>query len=146
MDERTNTETRRQYLEINVVEPISGQTQTVLISYDRLHNSIKKRGMGEIMCAGHTVPHVLQNPTAVFERLCLDDDEDTRGYGWRCYSGIPEHDYSIDGRELEPRSDRVFVVFVNTEFVAYNWRWVKCDPFDSRLPIKHKTRFKRKLL
>lgn len=145
MDANKSTETRRQYLEISAIEPISGQTHTVLISYDRLH-SVKKRGMGEIMCARYTVPYILQHPAAVFEGLCLDEDEDVRGYGWRCYSGIPEHDYSNDGQELEPRFDRVFVVFVNTGFVAYNWRWLKCDSIDRRLPINHETRFKRKVL
>ena len=146
MDDTGQTKTtRRQYLEVNAVEPISGQTQIVQISYNRLQ-SMKKRSMGEIKCARFTVPYILQHPTAVFEGLCLEEDEDARGYGWRCYCGIPENDYSIDGKELETRSNRVFVVFVNTENVAYNWRWIKCDPTDSRLPINHETRFKKRCL
>ncbi len=145
MEDTGNEETRRQNLEVNAIEPISGKTQTIQISYRRLHN-IAKRGMGEIKCAKFTIPYILQHPTSVFEGLCLDEDEDTRGYGWRCYCGIPENDYSRDGEELEPRDNRIFVVFVNTENVAYNWHWIKCDPSHINLPINYKTRFKKRLL
>ncbi len=145
MDVPKQAHTRREFLEISAVEPKSGKTQTIQISYNRLHN-IKKRGMGEIKCACYTVPYILQHPTSIFEGLCLDEDEDARGYGWRCYCGIPEHDYSVDGQELLSRSDRVFLVFVNDESVAYNWVWVKCDESDSKLPINYEIRFKKRLL
>lgn len=145
MENKEKKETRRQYLKINAIDPFSGKTCTVQISYIKLQ-SIKKRGLGEIKYAKYTVPYILQHPTSIFEGLCLDEDEDARGYGWRCYCGIPEKDYSVSGEELEPRENRVFVVFVNNENVAYNWGWVKCDPIDHNLPINHETRFKRNIL
>lgn len=145
MDDAGKAHTRREYLKVSAINPDTGKTIIVQISYDRLHN-IAKRGKGEIECARYTVPYILQHPTAIFKGLCLEEDEDARGYGWRCYCGIPEHDYSLDGQELPPRSNKVFLVFVNDELVAYNWVWVKCDEFHNELPIDYKTRFKEKLL
>lgn len=137
---------RREGLEIEAVDPVTGKMLSVIISYDRLH-FIKKQGNGAIMLARYAVPYILQRPVQVFEGLRLDEDEDPRGVGWRCYCGIPEHDFSVvDGAELPPRENRVFLVFVNIDKVAYNWAWVKCDEHDHRLPINHKTRFKKPLL
>lgn len=145
MDHFDKAQTRRSFLEIEALEPSSGRTETVLISYDRLQ-AVKKRGLGEILCAAKTVPEVLQCPTAVFEGLCSDEDEDYRGVGWRCYCGIPKHDYSFEGHELSPRPKRVFLVFVNVERVAYNWRWEKCDETDDNLPINYQNRFKTRCI
>ena len=72
--------------------------------------------------------------------------EDRRGYGWRCYCGIPEHSYRSDGSEARPYADQVYLVFVNDERVAYNWRWERADPDDSTLPVDHQTRFRQRLL
>jgi len=40
----------------------------------------------------------------------------------------------------------VYLVFVNEEGVAYNWRWEKCDADDLTLPIDHATRFRKRIL
>jgi hypothetical protein len=40
----------------------------------------------------------------------------------------------------------VYLVFVNDETVAYNWRWEKADPDQPTLPVGHATRFKKRLL
>jgi hypothetical protein len=145
MDGKEEIQTRRESLEISAVEPNSGRPFTVLISYHRLHG-IKKSGSRAIKEAKYTVTHILQNPTAIFEGLCYDEDEDSRGYGWRCYCGIPQCDYTLDGQELPPRNKRVFLVFVNTDKMAYNWRWEKCDEHDNRLPIDYENRFKKRCL
>ncbi len=145
MDEAKKTQTRRERLSIDAVDPESGKMLSVFTSYERVH-FIKRQGRGAIMCAGNTVPYILQHPTAIFEGLCFDEDEDMRGVGWRCYCGIPECDFSNDGEELPTRPNRVFLVFVNSERVAYNWSWVKCDENDKKLPTNYKTRFKKRLL
>ena len=102
--------------------------------------------MGHANECGHIVPMILQQPTAIFEGLREDADEDRRGYGWRCYCGIPEHAYHADGTERPPYPGQVYLVFVNDEHVAYNWRWERADPDNPRLPENHQQRFKRKLL
>jgi hypothetical protein len=108
--------------------------------------AVARRSMAHAKECGIIVPHVLQSPTAVFEGLRLDEDEDLRGVGWRCYCGIPDHAYHSDGSERSPYPGQVYLVFVNDEGVAYNWRWEKADPDNLRLPQNHANRFKKKLL
>ena len=85
-------------------------------------------------------------PTAVFEGLRRDEDEEPKGVGWRCYCGVPDCSYRRDGTETAPYPNRVYLVFVNDEGVAYNWRWEKADTDKAKLPVDHLTRFKRQLL
>ena len=98
------------------------------------------------MEAAYIVPHVLQKPVAIFEGLREDEDEDRRGVGWRCYCGIPPHSYRPDGTEAPPYQGHVYLVFVNLEGIAYNWRWEKHDCVNSELPIHYEIRFKKRLL
>jgi len=131
-------------LKIEAVDPITGKICCdVFISYERLHKFFKPRGLGAVLECRYCVPEVLQKPTAIFEGLCQNEDEPrNRGCGWRCYCGIPSHDYSEDGTALQPRKNKVFLVFVTEELVAYNWRWEKCCPDKPELPINYQTRFR----
>lgn len=138
-------DSRRQCITIAAIDPVDGKTCEVMISYDRMQ-AIGRRSMGQAMECAHIVPAILQRPTAVFEGLRSDEDEDPRGSGWRCYCGIPEHGYLREGTAVRPFPGQVYLVFVNDENVAYNWRWEKADPSDPRLPIDHETRFRTKLL
>jgi hypothetical protein len=56
---------------------------------------------------------ILQKPTAIFEGLTQEQGEDSRGYGWRCYCGVPEKSYHSDGTTGRPYSGQVYLVFVN---------------------------------
>jgi hypothetical protein len=47
-----------------------------------------------------------------------------------------------DGLEANPDPGRVFLVFVNDEGIAYNWRWEIADPENVNLPREYATRFK----
>ena len=90
---------------------------------------------------------ILRTPTAIFEGLRTDDDEDQHGTaGWRCYCGVPEFAYHTDGTSRSPYPHQVYLVFVNEDGVAYNWRWENADPDDTRLPENHNSRFKKRLL
>ncbi len=88
---------------------------------------------------------ILQRPTAIFQGLRRDEDEDRTGAGWRCYSGRPDKAFAADGTERRPYPGQVFLVFVNDEGVAYNWRWEKADPDNPDLPVDHAIRFKQRL-
>ena len=143
MDEKGRS--RRDYLTLQAIDPVDGKLCEVLISFDRMQ-AVGRRSMGQAKECGYIVPAILQKPSAIFEGLCRDEDEDTRGVGWRCYCGIPEHAYHKDGAETAPYRNQVFVVFVNDDNVAYNWRWEKADPNNLRLPIDHATRFQKQLL
>lgn len=138
-------ESRRGGLTIQAANPDGDGTVPVLISHARLL-AVSKRGVGHVKECAHIVPDILQNPAAVFEGLRREEDEDRWGAGWRCYCGIPECSYSQDGTEGRPYRGQVYLVFVNDEGVAYNWRWEAADPEDPSLPVNHEARFSRRLL
>jgi hypothetical protein len=137
---------RRQYLTLLAIDPADGKLSCeILVSYDRMQ-AVARRSLGHAKDCGLIVPAILQRPTAIFEGLRQDKDEDRRGFGWRCYCGIPDHGYRPDGAEARPYPGQVFLVFVNDERVAYNWRWEAADPDNAKLPISHANRFKKRLL
>ena len=140
-----NEDSRRQYITIEAVDPKDGTRCEVMISYDRMQ-AVGRRSMGHAKECAYIVPTILQHPTAIFEGLRRDEDEDRAGYGWRCYCGIPEHAYLADGTAIRPYPGQVYLVFVNDEGVAYNWRWEQADPEDPRLPVGHEHRFRRQVL
>lgn len=137
--------TRRDYLTLEAVDPITGKMGSVSVSFERMQ-AVGRRSMGHAKECGFLVPEILQAPTAVFEGLRLDEDEDTRGVGWRCYCGIPTKAYHSDGSERRAYPGQVYLVFVNDEGVAYNWRWEKADSDNPRLPQNHAQRFRKQLL
>jgi hypothetical protein len=142
----TKGESRRDYITLQAVEPKDGSLSCeILISFDRMQ-AVGRRSMGHAKECGLIVPMILQRPSAIFEGLRSDQDEDRGGYGWRCYCGVPEQSYRPDGTPGRPYPGQVYLVFVNDEQVAYNWRWEKADPDDARLPINYATRFKQRLL
>ena len=136
---------RREYITVEAVGPTSGGVCDVVISYDRIQ-AVGRRSMGHAMECAHLVPTVLQRPTAIFEGLRREKDEDRGVGGWRCYCGMPGRAYRRDGTERIPWPGQVYVVFVNHEHVAYNWRWERCDPDNQDLPEHWQDRFRRRLL
>ncbi len=136
---------RRDCLALRAINPENGQECEVLISYDRMQ-AVARRSMGQAKECGYVVPAILQAPTAVFEGIRTDGDEPRKGVGWRCYCGIPDRAYHSDGSERSPYPNQVFLVFVNDEGIAYNWRWEKADEADPQLPVSHKDRFSNRKL
>lgn len=136
---------RRKYITLQAVEPKDGTlTCEVLISFDRMQ-TVGKRSMGHAKECAYIVPMILQQPSAIFEGLRRDEDEDRWGYGWRCYCGVPDRAYNADGSQRSAYPGQIYVVFVNDEKVAYNWRWEKADPDNPTLPVDHDERFKQRL-
>jgi hypothetical protein len=145
MKDEPEQETKRQNLAINAINPKDGKELAVQIAYERLQ-ALGKINCGYVCETAFIVPKILQKPTAIFEGLCWDEDEDSRGYGWRCYCGIPDRSYDRDGNQRPPYPGQVYVIFINDEKVAYLWHWVECDPKNPELPIGYKERFKERLL
>jgi len=130
---------------LRAIDPQSGKETHVLISHLRLH-AVAQRSLGHAKECGLLVPHTLQHPTAIFEGLRKDEDEDRRTPGWYCYCSKPLCSYDENGEEQPAYPNQVFLVFVNRDKVAYNWRWARADKADDRLPENHKERFDRKVL
>ena len=138
-------DSRRNYLTLQALNPADGSMCEVMVSFERMQ-TVGRRSMGQAKECGYIVPEVLQSPTAIFQGLCRDEDEDRRGAGWRCYCGIPDQAYHSDGTSRRPYPGQIFLVFVNDEGVAYNWRWEKADPDSPEVPQHHTERFRERLL
>jgi hypothetical protein len=142
----SNRDSRRQYLDLMAIEPKDGTlTCKIQISFERMH-AVASRSMGHAQECGVIVPMILLRPTAIFEGLRRDEDEDRWGYGWRCYCGVPERRFRPDGTSAPPYLGQVYLVFINDERVAYNWRWEKADTDNHTLPVGYELRFKQRLL
>ena len=140
-------DTRREYLKLEASNS-DGTITEVQISYLRMH-TVARRSMGQAKECGLIMPEIIQNPTAMFEGLRWDEDEDPDPHGaagWRCYCGIPSQAFHADGTSRPAYPGQVYLVFVNDEKVAYNWRWEKADPENQGLPIGHQERFKKPLM
>lgn len=109
---------------------------------------VARRGRGAVLEAAKTVPHVLLKPRMIFEGIRREDDEDQHGTsdGWRCYSGKPTVTYATEGQERPAYEAEVFLVFINHDGVAYNWRWEDEDPKKPGHPKDWQTRFCKSLL
>lgn len=130
---------------LRAIDPSTGKDTVVLVSHRRMH-IVAHRSLGHAKECGILVPFTLQQPTAVFEGLRKDEDEDRRAPGWYCYCSKPNCSFNENGEEQPPYPKQVFLVFVNKERVAYLWRWAKADAADDGLPENHETRFDRRAL
>jgi hypothetical protein len=130
---------------LGAIDPLSGGQTEVLISHRRMH-AVARRSLGHAKECGILVPYALQHPTAIFEGLRRDDDEDRRSPGWYCYCTKPRRSFNENGEEQPAYPNQVFLVFVNREKVAYNWRWARADEADDKLPEGHEERFERRAL
>ena len=110
---------------------------------------VARRGRWAILEMRNTVEQVLQRPTAIFEGIRHEPDDDGRSDGWLCYCGRPAVRHwpnNPDNRPGPPRPNHVFVVFVNRDRVAYLWYWTDCDPAEPRLPKDFQERFVSRVL
>ena len=78
----------------------------------------------------------------------LVDDHDRRSDsdGWFCYSAAPGIRYDFRTGERIATRNRVLLVFVNKEMVAYNWRWEEQDPHRPGAPVGWEDRFVKEAL
>lgn len=104
---------------------------------------LARLGLSHLLDARDIVPGVLEQPAVIFEGLRWEGDEDRDRPGWRCYCGTPSFRHDDRGTKVGPYPDQVFVVFVNDERVAYNWRWERAQE-DPAIP-KGDDRFIRKI-
>ena len=141
-------QTRREFLMLDAIDPVDGKLLTVQISHQRII-AVGARSYGQAYEARDVLPQVLSKPSAIYEGLCWDSDEDRRGAGWRCYAGVPDCSYTKDGTKQGPWENELFLAFINADRVVYNWRWEKIDPETRMLQgtaVSQKQRFNRKLL
>ncbi|MDP6354922.1 MAG: hypothetical protein QF473_07475 [Planctomycetota bacterium] len=132
---------RRGYASFSAIHPDEG-TWDILVSKERAMFMAKMFGESGVKETTQTVPNSLADPLAIFEgmrRPVKDEDEDA----WLCYVARPKARY-WQGNTLQTSSERVFLVHVNEDRIAYNWRWEKTDPNDSDLPVDYENRFAKR--
>lgn len=132
------------YHTLKAKSPNGDSMWDVHISFKRLE-FVSKKSKGAVLEAAHVVPEVLENPSAIFEGLRRDEDEDEHGNGWMCYCGLPTTAYNKNGTPINPWPDEVFMVFLNADCVAYHWYWHKRDRTLPDHPDGHETRFRRRV-
>ena len=138
---------RRNTLE--AINPADGTLFGVYLPNDLIQ--IKgKRSFGDAFTIARVVPYVLKYPAAIFEGLRDERDENRNSAGWRCYCGRPPFRYKSDGTECNPYPLQVFLVFVDSENVVYQWYWSQAD-LDSwnqgkYYPVDYSERFREQLL
>ena len=134
---------RREPFTFDALDPKSG-TRKVYIQEKRLRTLAQLNNPSHLLNARDIVPEVLENPTVIFEGLRWEQDEDKDRPGWFCYCGKPSFMYDKRGTKVESDPNQVFLVFVNDEAIAYNWRWEFVDETDLEIP-KGENRFVSKV-
>jgi len=134
---------------IQAIDPVDGTKIDVCIPNDQIvfKGSRSKR---DALTIARTVVYVLETPTAIFEGMRDEKDESRRSFGWRCYCGCPPFDFKKDGSECNPPFHKVFLVFVDSGRMVYNWYWSKADldEWDNKrfVPEDFQTRFREQVL
>jgi hypothetical protein len=127
------------------IDPLTGKLRPIQLDFDKLKH-LPRKGAGKVKEAGFVVREVLEKPIAVFRGLKRDTDEPRLGAGWLCYVGRPGCCFEDDGRSVPPPQNRVFLVFVTDQWIAYNWYWHSADIHEPDLPEGYGDRFQEKLL
>ena len=136
---------RNGYGTVEAIDPVTGKKRPVFVSL-QFTEKIARDGIGKAKEFAHIILPLLLTPHAVFRGLRLDHpeiDEDD----WFCYVATPKGAYDYKRHALRtPWLGQVVIIPVTSEWVVYNWCWVKCAPEDDRLPIDFQTRFKERVL
>ncbi|MDR0328508.1 MAG: hypothetical protein LBI05_09460 [Planctomycetaceae bacterium] len=123
-------DTRRGKLTKEAFNPATGQLDMrVLVREQRLEGVGRLGNMAAICTAAYTLIETLKSPDAVFEGLRFDEDEprNCNDTGWLCYAKHPARRYNDTGGTFATPVDRIFLAFVTTDYVVYNWVWEEAD-------------------
>lgn len=137
---------RNGYLTFDAICPNTGKLVDVYVSIDR-GKYMASKGSGAVYTLAHNVKWVLTHPSTIFEGIRSDNDESKIGeIGSFCYAGHPQYYYDTNGREKAPREDKIFLVFVNSDMVAYQWYWDSISADNPNWPDGHAIRFRNRVL
>jgi hypothetical protein len=126
---------------VPAIDPETGKAMSVYITHRDMDRTAR-RGMGAALELAETVRFTLLNPKNIYRGVREEGEVD-----WLCYCSVPPCRYILStGSEGSVPLDRVFLVFVNDDHVAYAWYWTQCDPRDRYQPMGYDTRFDRTAL
>ena len=146
------TRSRAGYEAFDAIDPGEGTLFEVFVSHRRM-GAVARRGIHAVMELAYVVSEVLRTPRRIYEGLRWEGDLDAprEPDEWLCYVGRPSADFRTpDSQDASPpRPDRLFLVFVNEERVAYNWRWEQAAENSEDEPMGMNAtnpRFRRRVL
>lgn len=123
------------------IDPFTGKKWDIRISHER-RDIVVKRGAGHARELAYCVTETLESPKRIYQGIREEDERE-----WLCYCGKPEYRYhGVSGDQRVADAYEVFLVFVNADRVAYNWRWEKCDEEDALSPMDSESRFEKRVL
>ena len=129
---------RQGYVSLSAIDPRDGAQFEVYVSPARME-AVAKRGMHAVLELTEVVTKGLTRPVRIYEGIRHDSDSDTHSEAddWLCYVAKPDKDYRTPGSEMPspPREGRLFLVFVNSDRVAYTWRWELASQEEPDEPI-----------
>jgi hypothetical protein len=133
-------EPRRGYEVRDASDPHDGKLWQIRVSHRRM-DEVARRGYGQAKELAFLVPEVLESPCAIFQGVREDGEDD-----WLCYCGRPEYAYrGFTGQRVLAPLDEVYLVFVNSDRVAYLNRWDKADSEQRRFPVDYRIRFGKRV-
>lgn len=120
---------RRGYETIPAIDPFDGREWDIRVAHARM-DAVVKRGPGYAKELAFVLPEILLFPTAIFQGVREEGERE-----WLCYCGVPTHAFQVrTGHRIAPHLGEVYLVYVNSDRVAYNSRWEKCDEANIDLP------------
>jgi len=131
---------RRGYGVVEAIDPHDGGRWEMRVSERRM-KSVAERSRGQVLELAYVLPEVLRCPTAIFQGIREEGEED-----WLCYCGLPSHGYRRNGDRISAPEEEVYLVFVSADRVAYNSRWERCDQGNSKFPEDYQNRFDKWVL
>jgi hypothetical protein len=129
-------------IEFPALDPATGEYGTPVRVTPRRQEMCTRRSKGAVAELAYLVSEALKSPNHIYEGIRWNEDDDSQDSdGWRCYCLKPEFAFNNDGERRPAYEGEVFLVFVNTDRVAYNWRWEKCHEFEPSHVQRFETRF-----
>lgn len=110
-------------------EPESGTTIEIRIPYSDVQHSMKHNPGRAWQLT--TADHVLREPERIYEGVRREGEDDRDGW---CYVGRPKRVCLGSDRWIPLPKGCVYVVFVSSRFIAYEWRIEHADPDDPEGP------------
>jgi hypothetical protein len=129
---------RRGYRGFEALRPDGRGTWEVYVSYDDLER-VAKLGVRRFQELAGLVPDALRHPVAVFRGVRVHEADAF------IYVGLPNQPFAFPGSRRTGRRDEVLVVYLTSDRVIYNWRWLPADPVVRVLPRDHQELFLERL-
>ncbi|MBC7853846.1 MAG: hypothetical protein IAF94_10450 [Pirellulaceae bacterium] len=128
---------RRGFHVFPAIDPHDGKGWQIRFDLEELRRR-KITSAGRLQEIAQVATEILLFPTCIFQGL-----RGEREASWLCYAGVPSQAFTNAGASIPTWPGQVYLVYVNAERVAYDYRWERADSTDRDRPENWKIRFDR---